>query len=309
MDIPTIHPARLKKGDTVAIVAPASPIEHREELNQGINALEKMGFRVRINERVFQSSRYLAGDDAVRAEELILALEDDTIKAIIGLRGGYGCSRLVSHLTERKLKGIPKLILGFSDLTTLHLFFNKHLGWITLHGPVATTLSRNEPPNEQESHLLSLLMDPGYKPVLSFPQLETLKPGKAEGTLTGGCLSLVTASIGTPYEINTEGKILFLEDLGEPPYRLDRMITHLQLSGKLQSLAGILLGSFHECEPTRGDYTTADILKEMLQPLGIPILANFPAGHGPDNWAIPMGSRIRINADTRIVEFLEPAVM
>ena len=309
MDIPTIHPARLKKGDTVAIIAPASPVEHREELQGGISALELMGFRVRFNERIFQSSRYLAGNDDARAEELIQALEDGTVKAVVGMRGGYGCARLISRLMQRKLNGTPKIFLGFSDLTTLHLFYNRYFGWITLHGPVATTLSQNSPPTGQESHLLSMLTDPGYKPALNFSELEAWNPGKAEGRLTGGCLSLITASIGTPYEIDTDGKILFLEELGEPPYRIDRMITHLQLSGKLQSPAGILLGSFHECEPSRGNYPTADILKEMLQPLNIPILANFPAGHGPDNWTLPIGARIQINADARIVEFLEPAVL
>jgi muramoyltetrapeptide carboxypeptidase len=309
MDIPTLHPPRLKKGDTVAIVAPAGPIEQREGLQRGIATLEKMGFRAKYSERIFQSSRYLAGDDATRAEELMLALEDDSIKAVVGLRGGYGCARLIPRLMSRQLRGQPKIFLGFSDLTTLHLFFNRHFGWITLHGPVATTLDRCDPATEQGSHLRSLMTDPEYRPVLNFAQLETWEPGRAEGTLTGGCLSLITASIGTPYEIETEGKILFLEDLGEPPYRLDRMITHLQLAGKFRSLAGILLGTFHECEPTQGDYTTADVLKEMLQPLHIPILANFPAGHGPDNWAIPFGARVCIDADARSVEFMEPAVL
>lgn len=119
---------------------------------------------------------------------------------------------------------------------------------------------------------------------------------------------MITASIGTPYEIDTEGKILFLEDLGEQPYRLDRMITQLQLSGKLQSLKGIILGTFHECDPTEGDYSARDVLKEILRELHVPILANFPAGHGSENWPFPLGIKVRIDADVRSVEFLEPAV-
>jgi len=308
MDIPTIHPPRLIKGDTVAIVAPAGPIERQEGLNRGIKALERMGFRVQYSRRIFQSSRYMAGDDTARADELILALQDNSIKAIVGLRGGYGCMRLIPHLIKKRLHVQPKIFLGFSDLTTLHLFFNIYFGWITIHGPVATTLDFGISPSEQESHLLSLWTNPEYLPTLNFPQSETWNPGKAEGTLVGGCLSLIAASIGTPYEIDTEGKILFLEDMGEPPYRLDRMITHLNLAGKLQSLAGILLGTFHECEPDQGDYSCGDVLREMLRQLHVPVLANFPAGHGPENWAIPLGVRVRIDAVERSVQFLEPAV-
>jgi muramoyltetrapeptide carboxypeptidase len=308
MDIPTIHPPRLKKGDTIAIVAPAGPVEGSEELQKGVTFLEKMGFRIRYSDRIFQSARYLAGDDAARAEELIYAMEDNSIRAIIGLRGGYGCSRLIPKLMAIKMREQPKVFMGFSDLTTLHLLLNRHLGWVTLHGPMAMTLGRGAPLVELESHLFSLLTDPEYRPALRFPQMETLEPGKAEGALTGGCLSVITASIGTPYEIDTEGKILFLEDLGEQPYRLDRMITQLQLSGKLQSLKGIILGTFHECDPPEGDYSARDVLKEMLREFHVPILANFPAGHGPENWPFPLGIKVRIDADERSVQFLEPAV-
>jgi muramoyltetrapeptide carboxypeptidase len=308
MNIPTIHPPGLKKGDTVAVIAPAGPVQGSEGLQKGIAVLEKMGFMVRYSDRIFQSTRYLAGDDAARAEELVHALEDNSVQAIIGLRGGYGCSRLVPKLMTAKSLQQPKVFMGFSDLTTLHLFLNRRLGWVTLHGPMVMTMDWDKPLIELESHLFSLLTDPEYRPVLSFPQLETWEPGKAEGVLAGGCLSMITASIGTPYEIETEGKILFLEDLGEQPYRLDRMITQLQLSGKLQSIKGIILGTFNECDPTEGDYSARDVLKEMLRVLHIPILANFPAGHGSENWPFPLGVKVRIDADTRSVEFLEPAV-
>jgi muramoyltetrapeptide carboxypeptidase len=267
-----------------------------------------MGFRVKYSDRIFQSARYLAGDDPARAQELIDALKDNSIRAIVGLRGGYGCSRLVPRLMAMKSRERPKVFMGFSDLTTLHLLLNRHLGWVTVHGPVAMTLGRDKSLLEMESHLYSLLTDPEYRPVMHFPQLETWEPGFAEGVLTGGCLSIITAGIGTPYEIETDGKILFLEDLGEAPYRLDRMITQLQLSGKLKSLKGVLLGTFNECDPSEGDYCARDVLKEMLQDLKVPILANFPAGHGPENWPFPLGIKVRMNADTRSVEFLEPAV-
>jgi muramoyltetrapeptide carboxypeptidase len=308
MDIPTVLPPRLKKGDTVAIVAPAGTVEQKDEFNNSVTVIERMGFQVRYEESIFQPIRYLAGDDYSRAEKLMLAFEDDAIKAIMGLRGGYGCSRLIPHLQFDRLRHNPKLFTGFSDLTTLHLLFGRYFGWITFHGPMAAKPGIGSIPTEQESHLLSLWTDPGYKPILKLPRVESWNPGRAEGRLTGGCLSTIISSIGTPYEIDTDGAILFLEDVGEPPYRLDRMITHLNLAGKFQSLAGILLGNFHDCEPAQGNYSSRDVLKEILQPLQIPILANFPAGHGSENWAIPLGIRIRIDADAQSVEFLESAV-
>ncbi len=306
MDIPIIQPTKLKRGDTISIVAPASTIEQRDLLQPGISVLERMGFHVRVEDRIFHSFRYLAGDDSARAEELMSAFEDTSIGAIMALRGGYGCSRLIPHLMEKRLRSHPKIFVGFSDLTTLHMFFRRRLGWSTIHGPMAASLSSITA--DQEKHFLSLLTDPGYHPVLHFDRLETWFPGTAEGLLTGGCLSIIAASIGTAYEIKTEGKILFLEDQGEPPYRIDRMLTHLLLAGKLQSISGVLLGNFLECEPTKGDYTAFDTLRDILTNLGVPILAGFPAGHGPENWAIPLGAKVRLDAGSRTIEFLDAAV-
>jgi muramoyltetrapeptide carboxypeptidase len=308
MNIPTVHPRCLKKGDTIAIVAPAGPLKDTDALHASIAAIEGMGFRVRYDKRIFQSSRYLAGSDIDRSEELMRAFEDDSTQAIIGLRGGYGCARLIPYLKKERLQNHPKLFTGFSDLTTLHLFFGRHFGWITIHGPMAANPGLGSYAPEQISHLASLWSDPGYRPVLTFSQLEAWNPGKAEGRLVGGGLSNVISGIGTPYEIDTEGAILFLEDVGELPYRLDRMFTQLRLAGKLQSPSGIILGRFHECEPPDSAYAVKDVLREILRPYRIPVLANFPAGHGPDNWAIPLGARVRINTDTLSVEFPEPAV-
>lgn len=307
MNSPIILPPKLKKGDTIAIVAPAGPLEQRHLMEEGIATLERMGFRPRFDERIFESTRYLAGDDTSRAEELLKAFEDPSVRGIIALRGGYGCSRLIPLLEEERLRRNPKIFMGFSDLTTLHLYFGRCLGWITIHGPMAATLGRIS--SGQEQHLVSLWTDPDYRPVFTFEQLEIWSPGSVEGSLIGGCLSLIAASLGTPYEIRTEGKILFIEDQGEPPYRLDRMLTQLILAGKLQALAGIILGEFRDCDPSEGDYTASDTLREILTRLHIPILAGFPAGHGDDNWAIPLGVRVRMDADARRIEILEPSIV
>jgi len=308
MDIPIIQPPRLRPGDTISIVAPAGTVEQRDGFQRGASTLERLGFRVRFDERIFQTSRYLAGDDSARAEELMRAFEDDSVQAVMALRGGYGCARLIPYLAEKRLRRHPKLFMGFSDLTTLHLFFRRRFGWVTVHGPMAASPTLGSMKSDQENHLVSLLTDPGYLPALGFDALETWVPGAAEGMLTGGCLAIIEASLGTPYEIKTEGKILFLEDQGEPPYKLDRMLTHLRLAGKLQSVSGVLLGSFLDCEPDQGNYTANDILREILGDLQVPIIAGFPAGHGAENWALPLGVRVRLNAGARTLQFLNPAV-
>jgi len=308
MDIPTTHPRPIRPGSTIGIAAPAGPVENRDALDLGIATLQRLGFKVRFDDRIFQSLRYLAGPDEARAEELQRLFEDPGIDAILALRGGYGCSRLIPLLDERRLRPHCKLFIGFSDLTTLHLFFRRRFGWVTIHGPMAASPVLGNISAGQEKNLYSLLTDPAYLPRYAFPQLESWAPGIAEGKLVGGCLSLVTASIGTPYQIKTEGKILFLEDLGEAPYRVDRMLTHLRLAGMLDSVAGILLGEFHDCNPESGDYTVEETLRENLVRLGVPILAKFPAGHGPDNWALPLGVRVRLDCGAREVEALEAAV-
>ncbi len=308
MEIPTIQPPRLRKGDTIAIVAPGSPVKNPELLNPGVQRLKEMGFRVQFDDRIFESSRYLAGSDDSRAEELMRAFEDPSVHAIIALRGGYGCSRLIPLLMEKRLRRKPKIFMGFSDVTTLHLFFSRRFGWISFHGPMAAAGGLGNMTADQQQHLTSLWTNPRYRASLTFPQLETMVPGIAEGVLTGGCLSVIVASVGTSYEIQTENKILFLEDHGEPPYRLDRMLTHLQLAGKLESIAGLVLGDFPDCDPEQGGYTGMDTLREILGKINVPVVANFPAGHGNENWPLPLGAKLRLNAEEKSLTFLEPAV-
>ena len=307
MNNPMTQPKGLKPGNTIAVVAPSGPIASRDVFDRGIVVLERMGFRTRFNDRVFQSHRYMAGRDAERAVELTQAIRDPSVQAIIALRGGYGCARLIPLLNERIVSENCKIFIGFSDLTTLHLFFNK-CGWITFHGPMAANRALAEISAEVEKHLFSLLTDHDYRPVFKFPWLENWSSGAAEGILTGGCLSLITASLGTPYEIQTKGKILLLEDTGERPYRIDRMITHLRLSGKLDSIAGLLLGNFTDCGTSSEDYSVEDVLRDVLSGLNIPILANFPAGHIQNNWTLPLGVKARIDANARTLQLLEPAI-
>jgi muramoyltetrapeptide carboxypeptidase len=272
-----------------------------------VGALERMGFRVRYTDRIFESSGYLAGSDEDRANELMRCFADPEVRAVLPLRGGYGCARLIPLLDEHRLRHFPKFFMGFSDNTTLHLYFRRRLGWVTLHGPMMVSTALADPPADGERHLVSLLTDPHYRPQYAFPQLQSWVPGIAEGVLAGGCLSLITASIGTSYEIKTEGKILFLEDSGEAAYRLDRMLTHLELAGKLDGVAGIVLGTFQDCDPPEASTRAQDTLRERLVRLGVPILAGLPAGHGPENWALPLGVRVRLDCNRGVLRCLEPA--
>jgi muramoyltetrapeptide carboxypeptidase len=308
MDIPIVRPAALKPGDTIAIIAPAGPIEHRDDFQRGVAMLERMGFRVRWDDRIFHSVRYLAGADEERAAEFMRAIEDPSVDALLSLRGGYGCSRLIPLIRPQRIRDLCKIFMGFSDLTTLHLYLRRRLGWVTFHGPMASSPFLGNMDSAQLQHLLSLWTDPSFLPVFSFPQFQTLVPGSAEGELTGGCLSLIVASLGTPYEIATDGKVLFIEDFGEPPYRIDRMITQLRLARKLDRVAGVLLGSFQDCDSPSPEYTLEDTLHDLLGNLRVPVLAGFPAGHGAQNWAIPLGVRIRLDASNCRVEFMEPAL-
>lgn len=307
MDIPVVRPRALKPGDTVGVIAPAGPVENRDAFLAGVAAIERLGFRVKYSDRIFESRGYLAGPDADRAGELMNCFEDREVRAIVPLRGGYGCARLIPCLDEARLRHHPKVFMGFSDLTTLHLFFRRRFGWVTLHGPMMVSPALANLSSAAERHLLSLWTDPGYLPSYGFPELEPWAPGVAEGKLVGGCLSLLITSIGTRYEMKTEGKILFLEDLGEPAYRLDRMLTHLELAGKLERVAGVLLGSFADCEPPPGG-TVEDTLRERLERLRVPVLAGFPAGHGSENRALPLGVNVRLDCDKCQLTCLEPAV-
>ncbi len=309
MNLPTFFPQALRPGDTVGIVAPAGPVQEREAVKPALAMLQDWGFRAQFDERIFDSFRYLAGHDMARAEELMRFFEDPSIQGILALRGGFGCARVIRLLDERRLRHNCKLFMGYSDLTTLHMYFRRRFGWVTIHGPMATTMSRKTLSLEAEKHLLSLWTDVQYLPTLRFAQLESWGPGSAEGRVVGGCLSILVASLGTSYEFNSEGKILFLEDLGEAPYRLDRMITQLRLAGKLDEVAGILLGRFTDCEPEEGGYSSSDVLRDLLGTVGVPVLANFPGGHGVENWALPLGIRIRMDADQKSIQFLESAVI
>jgi muramoyltetrapeptide carboxypeptidase len=296
-------PHALRPGDTVAVVAPASSFE-RAALEKGITVLGER-YRVRYDERIYSRTRYLAGDDERRLAELLAAWSDPQVKAIFCARGGYGAMRLLPKLAAWAGAGrLPaKPLVGFSDITALHQWLQSN-GLVSLHGPVLTQLGRL--PAENPQRLFSLLES--TLPAEPLLGTHTYVGGVAEGPLLGGNLSVFTRLLGTPFMPPLDGAILLLEDVSEQPYRLDRMWTHLELAGVFRKLNGVVLGQFIGCEPRDGGYTAAAVLCELAAATGLPCAAGFPIGHGDINEPVPLGARVRLEADERRLTFLEPAV-
>ena len=287
----------MRPGDRVAIVAPAGPFE-REAFESGLAALQPR-YRVEFQAGLFQRYRYLAGDDSRRLDELRGALRDPQIKAVFCARGGYGAMRLLPHLEALRS---PKPLVGFSDITALHLWLQQQ-GVVSLHGPVVTQLGRQSEALRQR--LFALLESSA--PASPLSGTDTYVRGKVEGPLIGGNLSVLSRLLATPYLPPLEGAVLLLEDVGERPYRLDRMWTHLALAGVFRNVRGIVLGSFSGCDEPDADYASAEVLRGLAEQTGLPCAAGFPIGHGELNEPVPLGVQVRLDADARRLEFLEAA--
>ncbi|MBS0417430.1 MAG: LD-carboxypeptidase [Proteobacteria bacterium] len=321
------HKSRaLRPGDSVAAIAPAGPFE-RESFEAGLAILAER-YRVHYDPGIFQRRRYLAGDDARRLKELSGALADRETRAIFCARGGYGTMRLLPKLAasggdrhgvlhtaghgtarqsaptdtgsraDRRLKPI----IGFSDITALHQW-RQSQGFVSIHGPVLTQLGRLG--RETSERLFALLES--SEPAAPLRGTATFVEGTAEGPLLGGNLSMFTRLLGTPYMPDLEGAILIFEDVGERPYRLDRMWTHLELAGVFRQIAGIALGSFTHCEERDADYSSQDILRDLAVATGLPCATGFRVGHGDVNEPVPLGIRVRLDATTAQLTFLESA--
>jgi muramoyltetrapeptide carboxypeptidase len=302
----TTKPAALKTGDTVAVVAPAAAIE-REHLERGVNVLASMGFRVKVSERVLARSGILAGDDRDRAAELQACFADSGVKGIFSARGGYGYSRLMPLLDFDAIAKTPKVFVGFSDATFLLNALVDLAGMVSFHGPmVAMDFARGLSPRSLD-HMQRLLK--GELRSFELEAREAVHPGNGQGEVIGGCLSVLVASIGTPYAPRFDGRILFLEDTGEKAYRVDRMLVQLRHAGALSKVAGIVFGAIR---PIDGDESEsrliARFIAEQTAGLGCPVLYGIEAGHGTENFTIPFGAVARVDSAARRIVFAEPAV-
>ena len=286
-------PARRPEG-TIGLIAPAGPATlDVEKAGQWMRA---RGYDLRIFPGVYERDGYLAGSDQSRLDDLHRAFADPHIDAIFCLRGGYGTPRLLDRLDFDLLRHNPKPFVGYSDITALHLAISRYSGFVTFHGPMlnADLLGDKQPPTE--SSLLSMLRgDLGAGSVLAHPMaypLTTIAPGIACGRLLGGNLSMIAAVMGTPFEIDAEGIILLIEDVNEPIYRIDRLLTHLHLAGKLAQVAGVLVGDVAGVDPM----ALERLLKQTFEPLCIPVLAGWRSGHCDPNLTLPMGALVRLDA-------------
>lgn len=300
-----IKPRALKPGSHIRIVSPASAISP-EQVADGIDFLEKEGYRVSLGEHVYDRKYYLAGSDEMRATDFMAAVNDDDVDCILCSRGGYGCARLMPYLDLDAMVESRKQICGFSDVTTLHLALNKR-GFVTLHTPMMITLSVERVDWVYDS-FREILRGENPFPA-SAKTAETLVSGTAEGEITGGCLCLMTDSFGTDYELDCRGKIVMIEDVDEDPHRIDAMLTQLINNGQLKQAAGIVIGEMtgtdERADPKIGSWPWREIIEDRIIPLGIPSVVNFPFGHMKTMLSIPMGVQARLDADMGRMSLLE----
>jgi muramoyltetrapeptide carboxypeptidase len=290
----------LRPGDPVTVIAPASGFD-RASFEAGSSRLAAR-YRLSWQEGLFERHRYLAGSDARRLAELIGAFADTSSRAVFCARGGYGATRLLGSLIG-VAAGQPKPLVGFSDITALHLWLQCQ-GYISIHGPVITQLSRL--PEHTLQRLFALLESTA--PAAALQGSDCYVAGAAEGPLIGGNLSVFSRVLGTSFMPSLEGAVLLLEDQGERPYRIDRMWTHLKLAGVFSRVRGIALGEFLGCEESGAPYSSAQLLKELAQEVGLPCAAGFPVGHGAANEPVPLGARVHLDAGAARLSFLEAAV-
>ncbi len=288
------HARPLKKGDTIGIAAPSSPFE-RNEFMRGVHQLEKMGFTVHFRKDIFDQNRYLAGTDQRRAEELVELFASSKIAAIMFARGGYGSQRIIPLLDASTIAAHPKPVIGFSDITALLTFLRQACDIPTFYGPVLTMLGKHKEEVTAESLAAALT---SAEPLGELPHgdAKVLKPGGAEGKLVGGCLSLIASSMGTPYELKTNDAVLFIEEIGEKMYAIDRMLTQLKNAGIFQGVRGIVVGSIVPHDGER--YELEAILNDVLADFAGPIVTEFPAGHAHPFVTLPLGVSVRIHAES-----------
>ena len=294
----------LPAGGVIALIAPAGPAEL--DLNLATQWMHARGYQLRVYPGVWQRDGYLAGSDAERLRDLHDAFADDSVDAIFCLRGGYGCPRLLDGIDFELLRGHPKPFVGYSDITALHLAITRYAGFVTFHGPMlnADLLGNKQAPTESSLlHMLSGQQPPTLEHPLAYP-LTTLASGCASGRLLGGNLSMICSVMGTAFELDGEGIILFIEDVNEPLYRVDRLLTHMRLAGKLDRLRGVLVGDVAGVERA----ALERLLTQELGGLGIPVLAGWRSGHCDPNLTLPMGAQVRLDADQQLLALEQDVV-
>ena len=309
-----VKPKKLKKGDLIGVISPASSPDDLSKINLGVSYLEKLGYRVEVGKHVGNYHGYLAGSDKERLDDLHSMFKKKEVKAIFSVRGGYGTPRLLDKIDFKIIRNNPKIFVGYSDITALQMAFFQKAGLITFAGPmVAVDFYNNVDPFTEEffwSLLTSNKKIGRVKPPDGEKILKITK-GTAKGRIFGGNLSLISALVGTEYFPDAKDKILILEEVQELPYRVDRMLNTLKLHKLFKQSAGIILGRFLDCnehDPEKRTLTLGEVIEDYFAKLSIPVIYNFKHGHVKENITIPFGTMVKVNASREFVEYTEAAV-
>lgn len=318
--VPT-RPKALAEGSTIAICAPASGVSRGEELDAAA-ALRNLGFKVKLGKYLNKGYGYLSAKDEERGEEFMGFVRDPEVNAIMAVRGGYGVMRMLPFVDFEEIRRNPKIVMGYSDITALVNPIYQKSGVIAFHGPVASSTFDSYTLDSFRRTVMAASAagtfnesDEFQGSVFGSARASTIVSGKAQGRLVGGNLSLVTALMGTPYEIDTAGKILFLEEIEEEPYRVDRMLMTLILSGKLSDCAGVALGRFTKCEANSrgGEFNLSlqleEVVRGLLEPLKIPTVYGLSIGHIRSKLTVPVGGLATMDADQKTITIDEPVVV
>jgi muramoyltetrapeptide carboxypeptidase len=302
---PLIRPARLRPGDRVAVVAPSGPLVP-ERLDRGVAILRTWGLEVDVGKHVLEVRRHLAGTDEQRAHDLQSAWCEPAVRAVFAARGGSGAARIVDLLDWAAMRSAgPRVLVGFSDATVLHQAVANRLGLVTLFGPMVASevFGGDAPDQETVDRLRTTLFDPERAVVIAGRGLRTEVPGRATGVLVGGTLALLANTVGSPEHRPAAGGLVVLEDIAEPGYRIDSMLTQLLRTGWFDGAAGIVLGSWTGCGPD-----AVAVVAERLRPLGVPMVSGLPFGHGTPQLTLPLGVAARLDADAGTLVLSEPAL-
>ena len=295
----SLFPRALRKGDTIGLVAPAGPW-NEDEFARGVQILDQYGFKVRIAHDLGAKENYLAGSDRHRTALFQEIWRDPEVQAVLAVRGGYGSLRILGAIDYQLIRDQPKIFIGFSDITALHCAIFQQTGLVTFHGPMVTTLAKHD-----KQSLLSFFdtITSGVCRPITTRSVEILKSGQAAGRLIGGNLTTAVHLLATPYEVAWRDKIVFLEDVGEAPYRIDRMLSHLKTAGRFAGIRGLILGSFTNCGDQEMIWAR---VMELFSDEDLPIWANFPIGHGEQNMIVPIGGEARMDSSTGTLSFPAP---
>ncbi len=312
-----IRSRHLSPGDTLGIIAPASAPPEPKAVDQAVDALKHLGFRVKLAPNVHKRHGFFAGTDRERASDLMRMFTDRNVDAVLCVRGGYGTARLLPMLDYKVISANPKIFVGFSDITSLHCAFLTNAKLVSFHGPmlVSDFANMKMPEFALKSFLETLSgQGTGLGKGYSGNTVKVLRRGVAHGRLVGGNLTVLCTLLGTPWMPTLKGRILFIEDIGELPYRFDRMLTQLLNCGLLQQVAGVAIGLNADCEDPKAKVTTEyrqsleDVLRERLLPLKIPVVMGLPFGHVPDNGTLPVGIKVELGGDRGELNFVERCV-